>query len=266
VRGHSRPAVARDVAQPSPGGREHDIEDPGHASAPSAPEPVAENEARSAAEAPTGAVTMVPVAMEAGSPSPLHGPASNGAAVAVAEPAPAAEAGVASARERVLGSVELPPVRRPSAATIGGLAVVAGLFALALGTFAFLSALDDDGSSAEAAARDSARALSLLSKPSTERFPVVGSQGALVLAVGSGGRAVLVLRGLEPAPSGRTYEAWVVDPAGGPPDPAGLFSAGERVVELTRPVPIGATVAVTVEDEVGSDTPTRPLRLVARRG
>ena len=264
MRGHSRPVVPREAVQPSPDGREHEIEDPGRASAPTAPEPVAENEAPFAAEAPTAAVTMVPVAMEAGSPSPLHGPASNGAAVAVAEPAP--EAGVASEGERGLGSVELPPVRRPSAATIGGLAAVAGLLALALGTFAFFSALDDDGSGAEAAARDSARALSLLSKPSTERFPVLGSQGALVLAVGSGGRAVLVLRGLEPAPSGRTYEAWVVDPAGGPPDPAGVFSAGERVVQLTRPVPVGATVAVTVEDEVGSDTPTQPLRLVARRG
>ena len=255
----------RDAVQPLPDGREHDAEDLGHASAPSPLEPAAEHVAPSAAEAPTGAAIMVPVAMEAGSPSPLHGPASNGAAVAVAEPAPAVETEVGSARERVLGSVEL-PVRRPSAATIGGLAAVAGLLALVLGTFAFLSALDDDGSSAEAAARDSARALSLLSKPSTERFPVLGSQGALVLAVGSGGRAVLVLRGLEPAPSGSTYEAWVVDPAGGPPDPAGLFTAGERVVELTRPVPIGATVAVTVEDEVGSDTPTQPLRLVARRG
>ena len=207
--------------------------------------------------------------MEAGSlsplPGPLHGPASNGAAVAVAEPGPAAEPRVASARERVSRPVELPPLRGPSAATIGGLAAVAGLLALALGTFAFLSALDDDGSTATAAARDSSRALGLLSKPSTERFPVVGSQGALVLAVGSGGRAMLVLRGLEQAPSGRTYEAWVLDPAGGPPDPAGLFSGGERVVELTRPVPAGATVAVTVEDAVGSDTPTQPLRLVALR-
>jgi hypothetical protein len=162
--------------------------------------------------------------------------------------------------------VELPPARRPGPATIGLLAGVAGLLALALGTFAVLSALDDEGSSATvAAARDSGRALALLSKPSTERVPVVGSQGALVLAVGSGGRAVLVLRGLEPAPSGRVYEAWVVDPVGGPPDPAGLFSGSERVVELTRPVPVGATVAVTVEDVVGSDTPTQPLRLVAVR-
>jgi hypothetical protein len=86
-----------------------------------------------------------------------------------------------------------------------------------------------------------------------------------VLAVGSAGRAVLVLRGLEPAPSGKKYEAWVLDPAGGTPDPAGLFSGGERVVELTRPVPAGTSVAVTVEDAVGSDTPTRRLRLVARR-
>jgi hypothetical protein len=230
----------------------------------------AEEKTPSMAEAPTDAVTMVPLTMEAGAlsplPGPVHGPASNGAAVGVAEPAAVAEPEAERARKRVSRPVQLPPARRPSPATIGLLAGVAGLLALALGTFAFLSALDDDGSSTAAAARDSGRALALLSKPSTERVPVVGSQGALVLAVGSGGRAVLVLRGLEPAPSGSTYEAWVVDPAGGPPDPAGLFSGGERVVELTRPVPVGATVAVTVEDAVGSDTPTQPLRLVARRG
>jgi anti-sigma-K factor RskA len=222
-------------------------------------------EAPSAAEAPTDAVTMVPVTMEAGALSPLHGPASNGAAVAVAVPAPEAEPEAERAR-RIARPVELPRARRPSAATIAALAAVAGLLALALGIFAFLAALDRDGPSAAAAARDSGRALGLLSKPSTERVPLAGSQGALVLAVGSGGRAVLVLRGLEPAPSGKTYEAWVLDPAGGARDPAGLFSGGERIVELTRPVPVGASVAVTVEDAVGSDTPTQRLSLVARRG
>ena len=216
----------------------------------------------SAAEAPTDAVTMVPVTMEAGALSPLPGPASNGAAVAVAEPAPEAQPDV-RARERIARPLELPPARRPSAATIAALAAVAGLLALALGIFAFLWALD--GSSAAAAARDSGRALGLLSKPSTERVPLAGSQGALVLAVGSGGRAVLVLRGLEPAPSGKTYEAWVLGAAGGAPDPAGLFSGDERVVELAHPVPVGASVAVTLEDAVGSDTPTERLRLVARR-
>jgi hypothetical protein len=37
-------------------------------------------------------------------------------------------------------------------------------------------------------------------------------------------------------------------------------------VSLTRPVPEEASVAVTVEDAVGVDTPTPRLRLVARRG
>ncbi|HET6624144.1 MAG TPA: anti-sigma factor [Gaiellaceae bacterium] len=235
-----------------------------------ADEHAAEEETPSTAEGPTDAVIMVPVTMEAGAlsqlPGPPHGPGSNGVAVAVAEPTPVVDPEAESARTRVSRPVELPPARRPSPATIGLLAGFVGLLALALGTFAFLSALDDDGSSTAAATRDSGRALALLSKPSTERVSVVGSQGALVLAVGSGGRAVLVLRGLERAPSGRTYEAWVVDAGGGPPDPAGLFSGGERVVELTRLVPVGATVAVTVEEAVGSDTPTQPLRLVARRG
>ena len=250
------------VARP-PASPEHDGEPPEPVLVPYLDEPEAGAEAPPPAEAPTDAVTMVPVTMEAGALSPLHGHASNGAAVAV--PAPEAEPEATGARERVARPLELPPARRPSAATIGTVAAVIGLLALVLGTFAFVSALDGEDSGAAAAARDSGRALGLLSKPSTERVPVTGSQGTLVLAVGSGGRGVLVLRGLEPAPSGKTYEAWVLDPIGGPPDPAGLFSGSERVVELTRPVPVGASVAVTVEDAVGSDTPSQQLRLVARR-
>ena len=213
-------------------------------------------------EAPTGAVTMVPVTMEAGALSPLHGPGhgpgSNGSASAVAEPeAPS---------ERVARPIELPRERRPRASTLGALAAVAGVAAVVLGTLAFLSALERDASADDPAARDARRAIGLLSKPSTDRIPFAGSGGGLVLAVGSGGRGVLLLRGLEPAPSGRTYEVWVVGPAGGAPDPDVLFSGNEKVVELARPVPEGSSVGVTVEDAVGADTPTQPLRLVASRG
>ena len=73
--------------------------------------------------------------------------------------------------------------------------------------------------------------------------------------------AALVLAGLERAPEGKAYEAWVIEP-GAKPRPAGLFAGGGEtaVVRLERRVPDGATVAVTLEDDDGVEQPTgRPL-------
>ena len=58
---------------------------------------------------------------------------------------------------------------------------------------------------------------------------------------------------LAAAPSGKTYEAWVI--AGGTAQPAGLFGGGGQV-SLTRPALVGDTVAVTVEPAGGSPRPT----------
>ncbi len=56
------------------------------------------------------------------------------------------------------------------------------------------------------------------------------------------------------APSGKTYEAWVIE--GDTPRPAGLFAGGCRSVQLQEPLASGNTVAVTLEDEGGVDSPT----------
>lgn len=106
-------------------------------------------------------------------------------------------------------------------------------------------------------ARERARS-EILADPAARSIPVRGAEGRLVVA--RGGEAALVVAGLERAPAGKTYEVWVI--RGRKPVPAGLFE-GERerdVVELTRPVPRGSTVAVTVERDGGVDAPTsRPL-------
>ena len=74
------------------------------------------------------------------------------------------------------------------------------------------------------------------------------------------GVAQLTVTGLPAAPEGKTYEIWVIE--GKTPRPAGLFSGGgKQVVMLTRPAPDGSTVAVTLEPEGGSDTPTLPIRV-----
>lgn len=78
------------------------------------------------------------------------------------------------------------------------------------------------------------------------------------LMVGPQRTATLHITGLPAAPSGKTYEAWII-PAGGSPRPAGLFPSGENAtVRLRGTVPKKAVVAVTVEPAGGSRQPTTP--------
>jgi hypothetical protein len=88
--------------------------------------------------------------------------------------------------------------------------------------------------------------------------PLAGAAGSLV--VNGDGRAALVVAGLKPAPSGKTWEAWVID--GGRAQPAGLFAGGGRttVVRLTRTVPRKAIVGLTLERAGGASSPSmQPL-------
>ncbi len=76
--------------------------------------------------------------------------------------------------------------------------------------------------------------------------------------------AILVASGLDPAPEGKAYEAWVI--AGGAPVPIGLFrpdAQGGAVVRLPRVEATGSakTFAVTLEPEVGTPSPTGPMVL-----
>ena len=71
--------------------------------------------------------------------------------------------------------------------------------------------------------------------------------------VAPGSEAALVVARLAEAPRGQTYELWVVQ--GDRPRPAGLFRGGgdRTVVALTRRVPRGAQVAVSLEPAGGVD-------------
>ncbi|HZT53743.1 MAG TPA: anti-sigma factor [Gaiellaceae bacterium] len=90
-------------------------------------------------------------------------------------------------------------------------------------------------------------------------IPVRGAAGSIV--VGPHGEAALVVSGMAPPPAGKTYELWVM--RGAAAEPAGLFAPhgkGTVVVRLTRRVPRGARVGVTVEPAGGSPRPTtRPI-------
>ena len=242
--GRHRPARGRpEQVAPSPAALESEPED--------APE----------REAPTGAVTMVPVTMEA----------ERSAHFMVLGTAPGPEQlGDHGARpeapsERVARPIELPRGERPRASTLGALAAVAGVAAVVLGTLAFLSALERDGSADDPAARDARRAIGLLSSRartasrSRGRAADSSSQSEAAGAACSSSAASSRLRREGPA------RVWVVGPARGARPGRALL--GQREGRgLARPVPEGSSVGVTVEDAVGADAPTQPLRLVASRG
>jgi hypothetical protein len=171
-----------------------------------------------------------------------------------------------------MGPIELPPARRLSAPILAALAAVAGVAAIALATTALVKSLDSDDRNAVAAEQTTTaegvpaaeQALSLLSRPSTQRLPIANSGGRVILAVGVTGRGVLVLDGLGLAPAGKAYQAWVIKPNANAPDSAAVFSGTEAIVPLSVAVKPGAVVAITIERAGGVNAPTQTPKLVAQ--
>jgi anti-sigma-K factor RskA len=147
------------------------------------------------------------------------------------------------------------PVRRPWVFRVtAAAAAVAACAAVGLGIWA--GTLSHSlGNERRARAAD-ARAVEILADPTSRRAALSGGDG--LVAVDRSGQAVLVVRRLPSAPSGKTYEAWVI-PHGAAPKPAGLFRGGSptTVLRLKEPVPRGAVVAATVERAGGVSAPTR---------
>lgn len=87
-----------------------------------------------------------------------------------------------------------------------------------------------------------------------EALPLKGAAGSVIRA--PGGEATLVVTGLPAAPSGKTYEVWVMH--GNAAIPAGLFSGTSRTatVHLSRSLPFGSSVGVTLEPAGGSAKPS----------
>jgi hypothetical protein len=172
-------------------------------------------------------------------------------------------------------SVDVASARWLSPVALAALGVAAGVAAMILGAAAVISAGAGASPDATPVAPVSAKnpptqpgtpsaersALALLAKPSTERIAFRGAQG-LVLAVGSGGRAAILLRGLEPAPADAPYSAWIVRP-GAVPVAAARFDGTERAVFLTRPLgPVASVVLSAVRPSAG---PPARIRIVALR-
>jgi len=168
-------------------------------------------------------------------------------------------------RERILADVRAEPPqivvpfeprRRRAVPVLAAAAAVAAVVALGIGLWAsnLSSRLDDTRAALE---RERAAA-EILVDPAARTVSLEAGDGQLV--VDSRGQAVLALHGLDPAPSGKTYEVWIVE--GGTPVPAGLFPGrdGADVVIVDGTVDAGNVVAVTVEKAGGVKTPsTTPI-------
>jgi anti-sigma-K factor RskA len=99
--------------------------------------------------------------------------------------------------------------------------------------------------------------LAVLGDPAAQHLALKGAPGTLV--VRRNGDAALITS-LPAAPSGKTYELWLIE--GGTPKPAGLYGGGRSVLVHGRVAP-GTTVAVTVERAGGTDAPTTKPILTA---
>jgi anti-sigma-K factor RskA len=166
-------------------------------------------------------------------------------------------------RERVLeaarrdgrGAEVIPfPKRRWILPTTATVAAVAAVAAIAVGLWAVSLSRDLDREREAKGTYE--RAFQLLGGDAQVTRLADGEGGVLVAGDGS---AALVVCGLPPAASSKTYEAWVI--VGADPKPAGLFRGGSGCppVLLTRPVPDGAVVAVTLERKRGVSKPTQAL-------
>lgn len=159
-----------------------------------------------------------------------------------------------------------PRRQRLSGRTLAALGVLAGAAAIALGGWAVVESTDSDGT-AEGAPEEiqSQELISLLSSPTTERIPLAGSDGRIILVAAANGNAYLVLDGLGLAPTGQSYQAWVIRPGAEAPASAAVFEGSELVVPLALAVQPGAVVAITIERAGGVPAPTQTPKLVAER-
>ncbi len=170
----------------------------------------------------------------------------------------------AALRERIVAQARaeranvVPLARRALVPALGTVAAAAAVAAIVLGLWARSLSSELAEERAASATRD--RALAVLAKRGSSRYPVGGPLGTLVVT--PGGTGALVLFGLED-PGEKLYEAWVSSD-GETMLPAGTFwpSGRETVVLLTRPVPTGGLVAVTLEDHEVEQPSRDPLFVV----
>jgi anti-sigma factor RsiW len=176
-------------------------------------------------------------------------------AVAASGPVPSAELRgriLAGARAEPQIVVPFEPRRRRVVPVLTSVAAVAAIVAVGLGLWA--TRLSGDLDNARTALDREQEAAAILADPGARTVSLQAGDGRLVVA--PDGRAALILSGLDPVPSGKTYEVWVIQ--GKMPAPAGLFPGreGAELVGVDGMVGSGDVVAVTIENSGGAIAPT----------
>ena len=124
---------------------------------------------------------------------------------------------LAQARSERENVASLPGRRRNWALPLGAAAAIAASFAIGLGVWGATRPNQENAFT------------NVLAQPGAKVIGM-GDQGAVTVA--PNGEAAIVLR-VPPAPSGKTYEAWVMRP--GAIKPAGLFRGGKGATVLKIP-------------------------------
>jgi len=170
-------------------------------------------------------------------------------AYATEAPAPPPELRARILQEASRERSNVVPLRPRWVRPVAAVAAVAACAAIGLGIWA--ASLSSKLDRTEETLARQERVAQILARPDsrTISFP----RGTLVVT--RSGEAALVLRNLDKADPGKTYEAWIA--AEGAPQPAGLFEGGEIVaVPLDGRVPEGALVMVTEEPDGGRKAPS----------
>ncbi len=111
-------------------------------------------------------------------------------------------------------------------------------------------------------------AIEIVSAPGTRMMKLAGTklmpEAHAMLAYDKNGRAILMARGLPPAPAGKAYQLWFI--AGGKPMPGNVFStdasgAGALKDQIPPEARNAAVFAITLEPEKGVQTPTGEIYL-----
>lgn len=91
-------------------------------------------------------------------------------------------------------------------------------------------------------------------------------QAHAMLAFDKNGRAILMAKGLPPAPAGKAYQLWFI--AGGQPMPGRVFTtdasgSGSLKDQIPPEARNSAVFAITVEPESGVKSPTGEMYLTS---
>jgi anti-sigma-K factor RskA len=171
-----------------------------------------------------------------------------------------------------------PKLRRRILASVGGeerrfgwAPFLAGALALSLFAVVYFGGRERDLGNELARVRDINRQQSIELTRVSEAFAIVNGADTTVTTFGEGqpqpkGKVfwspsqgvLLIASNLRPAPAGKAYEMWLI-PKGGKPKPAGMFqsSSDGSAMHIQRgSAPDTDLVAVTLENEAGSDQPT----------